>query len=72
MSSLFSKPKMPEVRTPDPIPPQDRTADQTAELAAEQRRKYGTGGTAQTWLTGGTGASTGSTTSRFLGGAART
>lgn len=72
MSALFSTPKTPEVRTPDPIPPQTRTADQTAELAAEQRRKYAAGGSAQTWLTGGRGADSGSTTSRFLGGAART
>lgn len=72
MGALFKTPSVPEVKTPDAIPAQTRTADQTAALAEEQRRMYAGGGQAQSWLTGGQGAATGSTTARFLGGAART
>lgn len=72
MSSLFSKPKTQEVKTPDPIPVDERTPTQTADAAAEQRKRYSGGGSVSSWLTGGTGAATGATASRFLGGAART
>lgn len=75
MGGLFSRPKTPEVRTPPPLPPApERTSDEVDALAEEQRlelqkRK----GRASTWLTGGGGATTPSSSAvRFLGGAART
>lgn len=77
MGALFSKPKVPKVAaapviTPEAIP--ERTSEQTASLAEEQRRRFFTsqGGRSATMLTGGTGTEGGSSAVRFLGGAART
>lgn len=74
MSGLFSKPKVPEVRTPDPLPPApERTAEETAALAEDQRSRFARrSGRAGTMLTGGSGTEGGSSAIRFLGGAART
>lgn len=74
MTALFSKPKVPEVQTPDPLPPApERTAEETAALAEQQRsRFFSRGGRSSTSLTGGTGATSGSSAVSFLGGAART
>ena len=45
---MVSKPKMPDVKYPDPLPPPpERTDAETAGLAEEQRRKFfGRGGRA--------------------------
>lgn len=74
MAALFSSPKMPEVKTPDPLPPApERSAEVTSALAAEQRsRFFRRGGRAGTMLTGGSGAGGGTSAISFLGGAART
>lgn len=74
MAALFSTPKMPEVKTPDPAPPPPtRSAEDTSALAAEQRaRFFQRGGRGATSLTGGTGTGGGVSAIRFLGGAART
>lgn len=75
MSALFSKPKVPQVAAPPaPEPVPERSAEETATLAEEQRSRFfrGQGGRAMTMLTGGTGTSGGSAAQRFLGGAART
>lgn len=73
MAALFSKPKVPEVSTPDPLPPPpERSADDTARLAQEQRSRFARGGRAFTALTGGQGAGTGMSAARFLGAAAGT
>lgn len=74
MAALFSKPKTPTVVTPEPPPPApERSNDETATLAAEQRAKFNKrGGRGFTMLTGGQGAGSGMSAMRFLGGAART
>lgn len=74
MAALFSKPKMPEVRAPDPLPPPpERSSDETVALAEAQRAELAKRrGRAATMLTGGSGASGGSAAISFLGGAART
>jgi hypothetical protein len=73
MAALFSKPKTPDPVLPNPLPPPpDRSSDETAALAAEQRQKAAKGGRAFTMLTGGQGAGTGAVASRYLGAAART
>lgn len=74
MAGLFSKPKVPEVKTPDPLPPApERSSEETAALAEEQRSRFARrAGRASTMLTGGAGADSGSSAIRFLGGAART
>lgn len=74
MAALFSTPKMPEVRTPDPLPPAPtRSAEDTSALAASQRESFfRRGGRASTMLTGGAGTGGGVSVIRFLGGAART
>lgn len=74
MGGLFKKPKMPEVRPVAPPPPApERTADDTAALAAEQRNKFfKRGGRGGTSLTGGQGTSGGVSAISYLGGAART
>jgi hypothetical protein len=70
VSGLFPQPK---VNKPNPLPPApERNADETAALAAEQRKKAARGGRAFTALTGGQGASENYSAVRFLGGAART
>lgn len=76
MAALFSTPKMPEVKqvTPDYTPPAPvRSAEDTSQLAAEQRRTFAKrGGRSSTMLTGGAGTGGGVSAIRFLGGAART
>lgn len=75
MGALFSRPKTPEVRAPQPLPPApERTSEEVQDLAAQQREELlKRRGRASTWLTGGSGASTPSISSqRYLGGAART
>lgn len=74
MAALFSTPKMPEVKTPDPLPPAPvRSAEDTSNLAAQQRESFfRRGGRASTMLTGGAGTGGGVSAIRFLGGAART
>jgi hypothetical protein len=74
MSALFSTPKMPKVQTPDPAPPAPtRSAEDTANLAAQQRESFfRRGGRGSTMLTGGSGTGGGVSAIRFLGGAART
>lgn len=66
--------KTPAVRYPDPLPaPPERSSADTAALAGEQRsRFFRQGGRATTMLTGGSGAGSGASAIRFLGGAART
>ena len=74
MAALFSKPKMPEVKDPAPLPPPPERSDaDTAALAERQRAGFfNRGGRATTMLTGGSGTSGASSAVRFLGGAART
>lgn len=73
MGSLFSKPKTPEVKVPDPPPPPpERSAEDTAALAEEQRRKRSTEGRGSTSFTGGQGAGLGATALRYLGSVSRT
>jgi len=73
MAALFKKPKSPEIRDTNPSPPPpERTDEETAALAAEQRSKFARQGRAFTMLTGGQGAGTGMSASRFLGASART
>lgn len=66
---MVSKPKVPEVRYPDPPPPvPERSSADTAALADAQRREMFTkGGRAMTMLTGGQGTGGGSGAIRFLG-----
>ena len=68
MSGLFPKPPKPTVPNPAP-PPLERSSDDIARLAAEQRTKRSEG-RASAMLTGGQGVV--SSAVRFLGGAART
>lgn len=75
MSGLFSRPDTPKVRTPPPLPPApERTTEEVDALAEAQRMEFQKRkGRASTWLTGGSGATTPSTSAvRFLGGAAKT
>lgn len=77
MAGLFGSPQQqaPEVKMPDPVPPApERTSQETASLAEEQRRKFAStrSGRARTILTGGMGGGGGVSALRFLGGAART
>lgn len=77
MAALFSKPKIPEApkaEAPDPLPPAPvRSAEDTSNLAAQQRENFfRRGGRAATMLTGGGGTGGGVSAIRFLGGAART
>lgn len=76
MAALFSTPKMPEVKqvTPEYTPPAPvRSAEDTQQLASDQRRKFANrGGRSSTMLTGGAGTGGGVSAIRFLGGAART
>lgn len=71
---MVSKPDIPAVRYPDPLPPPpERSSSETQALAETQRRQFfGRGGRASTMLTGGEGTGGGSQAIRFLGGAART
>lgn len=71
---MVSRPKMPEVRYPDPLPPPpERTDTETARLAEDQRSAFfKRGGRAMTMLTGGSGTEGSASAIRFLGGAART
>ena len=74
MSGLFSKPKIPDPKPVDPLPPApERTAEETARLAEEQRRVFSRrSGRAGTMLTGGQGTAGAASAVSFLGGAART
>ena len=71
---MVSKPKMPEVRYPDPLPPPPERSDvETSALAEQQRARFGrNNGRAMTMLTGGGGVESGSSAMRYLGGAAKT
>lgn len=71
---MVSRPKMPEVRYPDPLPPPpERSGSETQALAEQQRSQFfRRGGRATTMLTGGAGTEGDSGAIRFLGGAART
>lgn len=76
MAGLFggNQAPMPEVKTPDPLPPAPvRSAQDTAALAARQREGYfRRAGRQATSLTGGGGTGGGVSAIRFLGGAAQT
>jgi hypothetical protein len=74
MVGLFSKPKVPEVRMPGPLPPPPEKSDaEIQSLAEKQRAAFAARkGRAATELTGGQGTSGGSSVIRFLGGAAPT
>lgn len=71
---MVGRPKVPEPRYPDPLPPAPERSDaETASLAEDQRSRFFLrGGRAASMLTGGTGAESGTGAARFLGGAART
>ena len=75
MSKVFKGPSKPKpLPPPDPLPPVPERSDaETAALAEEQRKKFGTArsGRASTFLSGG-GLSESSTASRFLGGSQAT
>lgn len=72
--SMFRRQQMPQVQTPDALPPPPERSDpETAALAESQRARFGRGGgRASTMLTGGSGTGGGQSAVRFLGGAART
>lgn len=71
---MASKPKIPEVRFPDPLPPPPERSDvDTSALAEQQRTRFARNkGRARTLLTGGGGVESGSSALRYLGGTTKT
>lgn len=69
---MVGRPKVPEVRYPDPLPPPPSRSDaEDAALQDEQRTSFARKGRAATFLSGGT-RDEASAAVRFLGDAART
>lgn len=64
---MVSKPSIPEVRYPDPLPPPpERSEVETEALKEDQRRRGPRQGRAATLLTGGLGSDSPASANRFL------